>query len=85
MYHAGNRTLQEHFGSAAPADRLQEKLHRERFSEADQQFIESLGFFFLATAGAEGRPDCSFKGGAPGFARVVPPELLVFPDYDSNA
>jgi uncharacterized protein len=84
MYHAGNRTLQAHFGSVALADRLHEKLHRERFSEADQQFIESLGFFFLATADAEGRPDCSFKGGAPGFARVVSPELLVFPDYDGN-
>ena len=27
--------------------------------------------FFLATADAEGRPDCSYKGGAPGFVRVV--------------
>lgn len=84
MYHAGNRALQQQFGSVALADRLYEKLHRERFTEADQQFIESLGCFFLATADAEGRPDCSFKGGAPGFVRVVSPELLVFPDYDGN-
>ncbi|HEY3496795.1 MAG TPA: pyridoxamine 5'-phosphate oxidase family protein, partial [Polyangiaceae bacterium] len=84
MYHAGNRALQQQFGSTALADRLFEKLHRERFSDADKQFIESLGFFFLATADAEGRPDCSFKGGAPGFARVIDPELLVFPDYDGN-
>ena len=57
----------------------------ERFTDGDKQFIESLGFFFLATARTrEGRPDCSFKGGAPGFARVVGPELLVFPDYDGN-
>jgi uncharacterized protein len=84
MYHSGNRALQERFGSTALADRLFEKLHRERFSDADKQFIESLGFFFLATADADGRPDCSFKGGAPGFARIVSPELLVFPDYDGN-
>jgi predicted pyridoxine 5'-phosphate oxidase superfamily flavin-nucleotide-binding protein len=84
MYHAGNRALQAHFGSTALADRLVEKLHRERFTDADKQFIESLSFFFLATADSEGRPDCSFKGGAPGFARVVDPALLIFPDYDGN-
>ena len=50
----------------------------------DKAFIESLPFFFLATADADGRPDCSFKGGAPGFVRVVAPDLLVYPDYDGN-
>lgn len=84
MYHAGNRELQARFDSTQLADRLVEKLHRTRFTEADKAFIESLPCFFLATADAEGRPDCSFKGGAPGFARVVTPELLVFPDYDGN-
>src|SRR6185503_19255323 len=41
-------------------------------------------YFFLATADAEGRPDCSFKGGMPGFVRVVGPSELAFPDYDGN-
>lgn len=41
MYHPGNRALQERFGSTALADRLFDKLHRERFNEADKQFIES--------------------------------------------
>lgn len=84
MYHAGNRELQAKFGSTALADRLVEKLHRTRFTDADRAFIESLPFFFLASADAQGRPDCSFKGGAPGFARVIAEDLLVFPDYDGN-
>ncbi|HEX3367554.1 pyridoxamine 5'-phosphate oxidase family protein [Phenylobacterium sp.] len=84
MYHDGNRALQDAFGSRALADRLEEKLRRDRFTEDDATFISSLGFFFLATADAQGRPDCSFKGGAPGFARVAAPDLLVFPDYDGN-
>ena len=54
------------------------------FTEDDAAFIASLAFFFLATADAEGRPDCSFKGGDPGLARVVAPDLLAFPDYDGN-
>src|SRR5208282_1781343 len=28
--------------------------------------------------------DCSFKGGLPGFARILAPDLLAFPDYDGN-
>jgi predicted pyridoxine 5'-phosphate oxidase superfamily flavin-nucleotide-binding protein len=84
MYHEGNRELQARFGSVALADRLLEHTHRTAFTAGDKAFIESLPFFFLATADTEGRPDCSFKGGAPGFARVVAPDLLVYPDYDGN-
>jgi predicted pyridoxine 5'-phosphate oxidase superfamily flavin-nucleotide-binding protein len=84
MYHEGSRALQDAFGSRALADRLDEKLRRDRFNDEDAAFIGSLGFFFIATADAEGRPDCSFKGGPPGFARVAAPDLLVFPDYDGN-
>lgn len=84
MYHEGNRQLQDTFGSRGLADRLEAKIRRDRFNEDDARFIASLSFFFLATADPEGRPDCSFKGGPPGFARVIDPDLLVFPDYDGN-
>lgn len=84
MYHEGNRALQDAFGSRALADRLAERLRHDRFTEADASFIAAQSFFFLATADAEGRPDCSFKGGAPGFAQVAAPDLLIFPDYDGN-
>ncbi len=84
MYHEANRELQDAFGSRALADRLEDKLAHDRFTEADGAFIAAQSFFFLATADAEGRPDCSFKGGPPGFVRVMAPDLLVFPDYDGN-
>lgn len=84
MYHPGNRELQQQFGSANLADRLVERLWRDRFKDEDKAFIESAEFFFLATADGEGRPDCSFKGGPPGFVTVPAPDLLVFPDYDGN-
>ncbi|MGD9805330.1 MAG: pyridoxamine 5'-phosphate oxidase family protein [Hyphomicrobiaceae bacterium] len=38
----------------------------------------------MATADAEGHPDCSFKGGPPGFVKVLAPDMLAFPDYDGN-
>ena len=84
MFHNGNRELQQMFGPTALADRLVERLRRSEFTDDDKAFIESLEFFFLATSDPVGRPDCSFKGGAPGFVRVVKPDLLVWPDYDGN-
>jgi predicted pyridoxine 5'-phosphate oxidase superfamily flavin-nucleotide-binding protein len=84
MYHDGNRELQQRFGSVALADRLVEKLTRDRFTDGDKELIEGCSFFFLATADAHGHPDCSYKGGAPGFVRIVAPDLLIYPDYDGN-
>ena len=84
MFHDGNRRLQDQFDSRRISDRLEEKLTRQAFTDQDRAFIEQSMFFFLATADADGRPDCSFKGGAPGFVRVVGRDELAFPDYDGN-
>ena len=84
MYHEGSRQLQDRFQARALADRMVERIVHDAFSDEDRAFIESRPLFFLATADAEGRPDCSYKGGAPGFVRVVDARLLVFPSYDGN-
>ena len=84
LYHDQSRALQDLFDSRRIADRLAEKLLRAEFSDEDRAFIAGQNFFFLATADAQGRPDCSYKGGAPGFARVVAPDTLAFPSYDGN-
>jgi predicted pyridoxine 5'-phosphate oxidase superfamily flavin-nucleotide-binding protein len=83
LYHEGNRRLQDQFDSRRIADKL-DSFTRTAFSEDDAAFIQSTLYFFLATADAEGRPDCSFKGGMPGFVRVTGPSELAFPDYDGN-
>jgi hypothetical protein len=83
MYHEGNRRLQDQFESRRIADRL-ETFTRTQFTPDDRAFIEGASYFFLATADAEGRPDCSFKGGMPGFVTVTGPSELAFPDYDGN-
>ena len=84
MYHEGSRRLQDAFDSRRISDRLEEKLTRTAFTDDDKAYIEAAIFFFIATADAEGRPDCSFKGGMPGFVRVTGPSQLAFPDYDGN-
>jgi len=84
MYHDGSRRLQDQFDSRRISDRLEEKLTRTTFTADDKTFIESAVYFFISTADAEGRPDCSFKGGPPGFVRITGPSALAFPDYDGN-
>jgi predicted pyridoxine 5'-phosphate oxidase superfamily flavin-nucleotide-binding protein len=84
LYHEGNRRLQDEFDTRRLADRLEQVKVRDFIDERDRAFIESLDMFFLATADAQGRPTCSYKGGDPGFVRVLDERTLAFPSYDGN-
>ena len=84
MYHDGSRELQDRFDSRRIADRLEHITVHDRFSDDDRAFIERVPMFFLATADVDGWPDCSYKGGQPGFVRVVDESTLAFPSYDGN-
>lgn len=84
FYHDGNRTLQDRFDTRRLADRIEERLVHDFISPHDAAFIESRDMFFIATADEEGRPNCSCKGGDPGFVRVVDQGTLAFPNYDGN-
>jgi predicted pyridoxine 5'-phosphate oxidase superfamily flavin-nucleotide-binding protein len=84
MYHEHSRALQDRFDSRRIADALARQILRVRFTDEDRAFIARQRLFFLATADAQGRPDCSHKGGAPGFVRVVEDDTLAFPSYDGN-
>jgi len=84
MYHDGSRRLQDRFDSRRIADRLEQVTVHTAFTGKDRELIERSPMFFLATADAEGRPDCSYKGGVPGFVRVIDERTLAWPDYDGN-
>ena len=81
---AGSRTLQDEFGTRALADRIDTLLVHDTIDEGDRAFIEARDMFFLATTDALGRPTCSYKGGEPGFVRVLDEHTLAFPSYDGN-
>lgn len=84
MYHEESRALQDEFDTRRLADRLADTLLRSRFNDEDRQFIAEQRMFFLATTDTEGFPDCSYKGGDPGFVRVHDDSTLLFPSYDGN-
>jgi uncharacterized protein len=84
FYHEGMRRLQDARETRPLADRLGEVTVRTVFTADDQAFIQRCPMFFVATADAEGHPDCSYKGGTPGFVRVLDEQTLCIPDYDGN-
>ena len=84
LYEASHRRLQEQFDTQRLADRIEERLLRSALTADDRAFIERLDLFFLATVNSRGEPSCSYKGGDPGFVRVLDPTTLVFPCYDGN-
>ena len=84
LYQEGHRELQRQFDTERLADRLEQVTYHTRITPEDREFIERRDMFFLATADAEGRPNCSYKGGDPGFVRVLDESTLVFPNYDGN-
>jgi len=83
-YHDGSRRLQDRFDTRRLADRIDERLVRDTIDDDDRAFIEARDMFFLATADEEGRPQCSYKGGDPGFVRVLDERTIAFPVYDGN-
>ena len=84
MYHEGMRKLQDIRETRPIADRLEEVTVRSAFTAEDRAFIASRSMMFVATADAQGHPECSYKGGLPGFIQVLDDRTLAFPDYDGN-
>lgn len=84
MYHEESRGFQDRFDTRRLADRIEERIVHDRIDEEDRAFIEARDMFFLATADGDGKPQCSYKGGAPGFVRVLDEHTVAFPCYDGN-
>jgi predicted pyridoxine 5'-phosphate oxidase superfamily flavin-nucleotide-binding protein len=84
QYTQSQLSLQKRFQTGSLAAALASSVVRSELSGRDRGFIESRDMFFLATVDASGQPTCSYKGGDPGFVRVLDPATLLFPLYDGN-
>jgi predicted pyridoxine 5'-phosphate oxidase superfamily flavin-nucleotide-binding protein len=81
------RRLQERAGSregyaargAAPGGDA-----RDRFTAREGQFIAERDGFYLATVSETGWPYVQFRGGPPGFARVLDERTLGWADFRGN-
>ena len=84
LYQDSHRQLQDRFDTRRLADRLDEALVHDAISPDEKTFIENRDMFFLASVDARGHANCSYRGGLPGFVRVLDEHTLVFPNYDGN-
>jgi hypothetical protein len=84
FYGDEQRALQQRFQTGRMADLLEQVIVHPEIEEAERAFIEARDMFFLATVDGSGQPTCSYKGGDPGFVKVVDPATLAFPSYDGN-
>ncbi len=84
IYQEGQRQLQEQFDTRRLADRLDATIVHDAITPDDKAFIERMDMFFMATVDNRSRPNCSYKGGEPGFLRVVDEHTIAFPNYDGN-
>lgn len=80
----GAREIQDRFGSRRLADVISGRTVHDAITDRDRDFIERMDMFFIASEGADGNLDCSYKGGEPGFVRVLDEHTLAFPNYDGN-
>jgi len=79
-----HRILQDTFETRKLADRMEEVIIQQEIGEQEQAFIESRPMFFLSSVDQNGQPTVSYKGGAPGFVKVVDSRTIAFPSYDGN-
>lgn len=84
IYGKQHETMQKKFDTKRLADSVGENIVQPEISDDSKSFIESRDMFFLTTVDHRGYPTCSYKGGNPGFVKVLDSKTLVFPSYDGN-
>lgn len=84
LYSPAHRALQEEFNTTKLAELLDNGWIHEKISADEAQFIGSRDMFFLSTVDPEGMPTVSYKGGSPGFVKILDESTLVFPGFDGN-
>ena len=84
LFQDNHRALQDQFDTRRIADRIEMIAAKTELDEQATGFISSRDMFFLSTINKDGQPTVSYKGGEPGFVRVLDPHTLVFPSYDGN-
>jgi len=84
LYGPQHRELQDRFASRPMADRIELIAAKTELDDTARAFIESRDMFFLSSVDHHGRPTVSYKGGDPGFVRVLDAKTLAFPSYDGN-
>ncbi|UJL47721.1 pyridoxamine 5'-phosphate oxidase family protein [Virgibacillus sp. NKC19-16] len=80
----GERTLQKQFGTMKRAAAFYDNQMLDHINHVMTVFMEKQEMVFLSTADAGGNCDSSFRGGPPGFVRVINEKTIIYPEYKGN-
>jgi Pyridoxamine 5'-phosphate oxidase len=84
FYHEGMSELQDQFDGRRVAEAIERHRKHYEFWDDEKALIETSPFFFIATSWND-YIDCSVKSGDPGFVKVAGPNVIEYPEYDSNS
>ena len=84
FYGNGSREVQDRFDTRRLADHFSDTIVRDYIRDQDREFMEARDMLFLSTVDEKGNPNCSYKGGDPGFIKVISEHQIAFPNYDGN-
>ncbi len=81
---AGERILQERYGTAQRAQQFYRNQVTGQLTPVMMQFIQRMEMAFIATSDGSGECDCSFRAGPAGFIRVLDDQTIAYPEYRGN-
>jgi uncharacterized protein len=71
-------------GSRASYGKVERQGWRTRVTPDLVEFLSGLDMFYLGTASAPGQPYIQYRGGSPGFLKVLDEQTLAFADFGGN-
>lgn len=79
------KAIQEQQGSRRGYDRMEQgEGWRTTVTPDLEEFLAGLDMFYLGTANAAGQPYIQYRGGPPGFLKVIDEQTLGFADFGGN-
>ena len=80
----GERQLQLKYGTQSRAQGFYDNQMLQKLNPEMVDFIAKQQMVFISTADARGNCDTSFRGGDPGFVKVLNETTIVYPEYRGN-
>ncbi len=80
----GEHALQIELGTEKRALGFYNNQMLDYLNDEMQKFIAKQSIMFVASSDTHGECDCTFRGGEPGFVRVIDKKRIVWPEYRGN-
>lgn len=78
------KDIQTAKGSRASYAKVERRGWQTRVTPELTEFLAGMDMFYLGTANAEGQPYIQYRGGSPGFLKVLDEKTLAFADFGGN-